>query len=133
MNGKDNAEEQLSSQEVAAVATGVSALVLILIIIGAIIAALCVVAILAATTGIFIKHRVMAKIDSHVFEGELVEMKAVPQGVEIVNPNFDDFKQCPTFTGTALVNVEAGTVADRANTMLIKNPQTFSARGIDGI
>ena len=100
LEGKDNANEQLTNQEVAAVAGGIGALTLILIIIGAIIAALCVVAILATTTGIFIKHRVMTKLDSHVFEGELIEMKAVPQGLEIVNPNFDGFHSETPESGT---------------------------------
>ena len=81
---------KLSMAETAAV--GGSALVVALIV-GGVIAAIVVVGILAAA-GVFAVKKHMHKIDSHVFEGTVVEMKAIPMGQEIMDPSAADFDRC---------------------------------------
>ena len=58
---------------------------------------LCVLAILAATTGIFIAHKKMLALDNHAFEGELVEMYAIPMGSVIENPEYSDVMVSPAW------------------------------------
>lgn len=91
LNSGDSAQESfdgLSTEEQAAVGAGVGGLVLILIIAGVAAAAIIVVAILATATGVFIRHKIMHKLDNHTFEGELVAIDAVPMGHEVEAPEW---------------------------------------------
>ena len=89
----------LSSDEQAGVAAGLGGLALVLLIVGIVAAVAVVVAILAATTGIFIAHKKMHTLDNHTFEGELVEMTAIPVGIVIEDP----------YAGISSSDVEAST------------------------
>jgi|TARA_B110000208_G_scaffold93340_1_gene117269 hypothetical protein len=87
----------LSTEEKAGVAAGIGGLALALLIVGIVVAVVVVLAILAATTGIFIAHKKMHTLDNHAFEGELVEMSAIPMGSVIENPEHSDMMVSPAW------------------------------------
>ena len=91
LNTGDNAQEDfesLSSQEKAAVGAGIGSLLIILIIVAAVAAVLVVLVALATGTGLFIRHKQTHKLDDHTFEGELVQIAAIPQGLEVEAPSW---------------------------------------------